>query len=173
MLYFPRVPLLCGNRKASHSKFLLCGKLITSGIHKSWNAFKEGLDKVRLGTIVVIKHAPNAVPGHLNTLLQKTRWILLEKCYTVPLGLLGVVSVWLVSFWVFWWVFLSKMCWRWLVGNSVRRDCLLFKLSSTLCIRPCFKKIGAHHSPILLFTWILKFRVQIALVSLSIKIVEE
>lgn len=35
MLCFSRVPLLCGNRKASNSKFLLCGKLITSGIHKS------------------------------------------------------------------------------------------------------------------------------------------
>lgn len=65
-LYFPRFPLLCGSTKASHPKFSLREKLRNSSPVEfikveNINGFKEGLDKVRLGSITVIKHGSNAV----------------------------------------------------------------------------------------------------------------
>lgn len=61
---------MCGNRKASNSKFSLCEKLRNlSPVEfikvENINGFKEGWDKVRLGSITVIKHGSHVVPGSL------------------------------------------------------------------------------------------------------------
>lgn len=106
---------MCGNRKASNSKFSLCEKLRNSSPVEfikveNINGFKEGWDKVRLGSITVIKHGSHVVPGSLipyyrkpeeyywrNASLWGYHW---GFCGAVCFG--GFFLALLLRFWLFW-----------------------------------------------------------------------